>query len=254
MPKLKIKAGEVWKKILILQPKNHIHMAKKTRKSQDDKNIVAVEEALSRSEQFIERHQNTIIWTVAVIVLVIAGYIGYTRFILVPREQEARAEMFMAEKYFEQSEYELALEGDGAYPGFLDIMADYRMTRSANLARYYAGISFLNLGEYDEAIDQLKRFRGRDQILGAMAYGAIGDAHVELGEMEQAARYYRKAYRFRPNDLTTPLFLFKAGLLFEEMGETREALRLYERIKSDYSNSAEGRNIERYIARARADI
>jgi tetratricopeptide (TPR) repeat protein len=252
MPKLKIKPGHVWKKILILQPKNHIHMAKKTRKSHEDKNIVAVEEALSKSEQFIERHQNTIIWTVALIVLIIAGYIGYTRFILVPREQEARAEMFMAEQYFEQSEYELALEGDGVYPGFMDITTDYRMTRSANLARYYAGISLLNLGEYDLAIDNLKRFRGRDQILGAMAFGAIGDAHVELDELEQAARYYRKAYRFKPNDLTTPLFLFKAGMLFEEMGEVSEALRLYERIENEYSNSAEGRNIERYIARARA--
>jgi tetratricopeptide (TPR) repeat protein len=227
-------------------------MAKKTRKSQDDKNIVAVEEALSRSEQFIERNQNSIIWTVAVIVLIIAGYIGFTRFIITPREKEARAEMFMAEKYFEQNEFELALDGDGVYPGFLDITADYRMTRSANLARYYAGISFLNLGDFEEAIDQLKRFRGRDQILGAMAFGAIGDAHVEMGDFEQASRYYRKAYRFKPNDLTTPLFLFKAGLLFEEMGENSEALRLYERIDREYKTSAEGRNIERYIARARA--
>lgn len=237
-----------------MQPKFNINMAKKSRKSHDDKNIVAVEEALSKSEQFIERHQNTITWAVALIVLIIAGYIGYTRFILVPREKEARAEMFMAEKYFGQDEFEMALNGDGAYPGFLDIMDDYRMTRSANLARYYAGISFLNTGQFEEAIDYLKRFRGRDQILGAMAYGAIGDAYVELEDMEQASRYYRKAYRFKPNDLTTPLFLFKAGQLFTEMGETREALRLYERIENEYKDSAEGRNIERYIARAKAAI
>jgi tetratricopeptide (TPR) repeat protein len=227
-------------------------MSKKTRKSQEDKNIVAVEEALSKSEQFIERNQNTIVWAVAVIVLVIAGYIGYTRFILAPREREARAELFMAEKYFEQGDYELALEGDGTYPGFLDVMDDYRLTRSANLSRYYAGISLLNLGEYEEAIEQLNRFRGRDNILGAMAYGATGDAYVELGELEQASRYYRKAYRFKPNELTTPMFLFKAGLLFEEMGQPQEALRLFERIEKEYRNSAEGRNIDRYIARAKA--
>lgn len=225
---------------------------KKTHKGQDEKGIVAVEEALSKSEQFIERNQNTIIWVVTVIVAIIAGYIGYTRFILDPREQEAGAEMFMAETYFNDQEYELALEGDGNYPGFLDIISDYRLTKSANLARYYAGLSLLKLGEYEEAIDHLRRFRGRDQILGAMAYGAIGDAFLELGDKGNASRYYRRAYRFKPNNFTTPLFLFKAGLLFELKEEYGEALRLYRRIASEYKDSAEGRDIERYIARAEA--
>ena len=227
-------------------------MTKKKKNLSEEKNIVAVEEALSKSEQFIERNQNTIIWTVALIVLLIAGYIGYTRFILAPREQNARAEMFMAEKYFEQENYQMALEGDGQEPGFLDIISDYRFTRSANLARYYAGISLLRLGQFDEAIDHLKRFRARDQFLGAFANGAIGDAYLELGETQQAARFYRKAYRYKPNDFTTPVFLFKAGLLYEEMGEYREALNRYERIQKEFPNSTEARNIERYIGRVTA--
>ncbi len=227
-------------------------MANKTKKKLDDKNIVAVEEALSRSEQFIERNQHTIVWAVAIIVAIIAGYIGYSRFIVAPREKEARAEMFMAEKYFEKDEFDMALDGDGTYPGFLDIMSDYRMTRSANLSRYYTGVIYLKQGEYEEAIKMLKRFRASDQIVGAMALGAIGDAYLELGDQHQAARYYRKAYRYKPNDFSSPLFLFKAGLLFEEMGEYKDALLVYERIKKDYPNSTEGRNIDRYIARAGA--
>lgn len=227
-------------------------MAKKKKTLAEEKNIVAVEEALSRSEQFIERNQNTIIWTVAVVVLIIAGYIGYTRFFLAPREREARAEMFMAERYFEQDNFQMALEGDGQYLGFLDIISDFRFTRASNLARYYAGISFLRLGEFDQAIDQLNSFRARDQILGAMAYGAKADAYVELGNNQQAARYYRKAYNYKPNDFTTPVFLFKAGLLYEQMGEYSEALNLYERIRTEYPNSNEARNIERYIGRVTA--
>ncbi|MBW6499249.1 MAG: tetratricopeptide repeat protein [Bacteroidales bacterium] len=224
-------------------------MSKSKKHPQDEKNILAVEEALSRSEQFIERNQNNIVWAVAIIVLIIAGYIGYTRFILAPREKEARAEMFMAEAYFEQDSLQLALDGDAEYPGFLDIISSYRFTKSANLAHYYAGMSYLKLDNYEDAIKHLKKFRERDQILGAMAFGAIGDAHLELGDQSAAARYYRKAYRYKPNNLTTPLFLFKAGLLFEEMGQPGEALSLYERIRDEYQNSAEGRNIERYIGR-----
>ncbi len=227
-------------------------MAKSKKTKQDDKNIVAVEEALSKSEQFIEKYQNTIIYTVGIIVLLIAGYIGYTRFILTPREKEAQAELFMAQNYFERGDFELALEGDVEYLGFLDIMADFRMTKSANLSRYYAGLSMLHLEEYEEGIDLLKRFRTKDQMLGAMRYGAIGDAYWELGDLQRASRYYRRAYRYKPNSLTTPVYLLKAGLLFEHKGEYDEAIRLYERIRKEYADTNEGRDIEKYIARARA--
>ncbi len=227
-------------------------MAKKKKKKEDDRNIVAVETALSKSEQFIERNQNTIVYTVAIIVILIAGYIGYTRFILEPREKEGLAEMFMAEKYFEQGDFELALEGDGEYPGFLDILSDYRMTKAANLARYYAGISLIMLEEYEEGIEHLDRFRKRDQLLGAMAYGAMGDAYWDMGDLDRAARYYRRAYRYEPNNLTTPVFLLKAGLLYEYTGDYEEALARYRRIDREYPDSNEGRDIEKYIARAKA--
>jgi len=185
-------------------------MAKSKKTKQDDKNIVAVEEALSKSEQF------------------------------------------MAQNYFERGDFELALEGDVEYLGFLDIMADFRMTKSANLSRYYAGLSMLHLEEYEEGIDLLKRFRTKDQMLGAMRYGAIGDAYWELGDLQRASRYYRRAYRYKPNSLTTPVYLLKAGLLFEHKGEYDEAIRLYERIRKEYADTNEGRDIEKYIARARA--
>ena len=221
------------------------------KQDQSEKNIVAVEEALSKSEQFIERNQNILIGAVAVIVLLIAGYIGYTRFVLEPREQEARAEMYTAEKHFEQDSLRLALEGDGVNLGFLDIISDYRMTKTANLARYYAGISLLNLGEYEEAIDHLKKFRRRDQMLGAMALGAIGDAYLALEDTRNAIRYYNRAVDYRPNELTTPAFLMKLGMVHELEGNYNNALEAYKRIRNEYPNTTEGRNVERFIARVK---
>ncbi|HSV75552.1 MAG TPA: tetratricopeptide repeat protein [Bacteroidales bacterium] len=224
-------------------------MSKSHNPKEEEKNIVKVEEALGRSERFIEKNYKIIIGTVAAIVLIIAVFIGYTRFVLTPRETDARAEMFMAEIYFSQDSLQLALEGDGVYPGFLDIISDYRFTSSANLARYYAGVIFLRQGLFEDAIENLKKFRGRDQLVTAMAYGAIGDAYLELENLERAARYYRKAYKHRPNDLTTPLYLFRAGLVYEKMEEPAKALELYNRIRDEFPNSAEGQNIERFIGR-----
>jgi len=224
-------------------------MSKSKTPKQEEKNIVAVEQALSRSEQFIERNQKIIIWVVGIIVLLVAGYILATRFVLAPREKEASAEMFMAELHFERDSLQLALNGDGVYPGFLDIISEYRFTSAANLSNYYAGIIYMRLGEYELALEHLKRFNGRDKLVGAMALGAIGDAYIELGQLDRGLRFYRRAYSHEPNDLTTPLFLFKAGLTKEVMGEPAEALKYYERIKEEFPNTAEGRNIDRYIGR-----
>ncbi len=226
-------------------------MKKDKKNDQSEKNIVAVEEALSKSEQFIERNQNLLIGVVVAIVLIIAGYIGYTRFILEPREQQARSEMFMAEMYFEKDSLRLALEGDGANLGFLDIISDFSMTKTANLARYYAGISFLNLGEYEDAIEHLRKFRKRDQLLGAMAYGAMGDAYLQLDNKSEAAKQYRRAANHQPNPLTSPAFLMKMGMVYELKGEHKSALEAYQTIKTDFPATNEGRNIEKYIARVK---
>ena len=225
---------------------------KEIKKDTNDKKIVVTEEAISKSEQFIERNQKIIIGVITAIVLIIGIFLVYTRFVLGPRQQEATTEMFMAERYFEQDSLRLALEGDGTHLGFLDIISEYRMTRSANLARYYAGISHLWLGEYEEAIAQLKRFRGRDQMITALAYGAIGDAYLQLANNSNALKYYAKAYRRQPNQFTTPMFLLKAARVHELNQGYAEAIKLYERIRIEFPASNEARNIERYIARAEA--
>lgn len=222
---------------------------KKTKSESGEKNIIAVEEALGKSERFIEKNQNTIVWVITIVVLIVGGYIGYNRFIIEPRDKEAASEMFVAERYFEQNEFRLALEGDGANLGFLDIIDSYRMTQSANLARYYAGISFLMLGDYDEAIDYLENFRKRDQVIGSMAFGAIGDAHLELGDETQAISYYKRAANHKPDRLTAPMFLFKAAQLKEASGNYNGAIDLYTKIKKEYHGTHEANEIDYYIGR-----
>ena len=75
-------------------------MAKKHDHTED--NLMAVEDALSKSEQFIEKNQRIITIIIGAIVVVILAYLGYQRYFLIPRNNEAQEQMFMAEKYFEQ--------------------------------------------------------------------------------------------------------------------------------------------------------
>jgi tetratricopeptide (TPR) repeat protein len=227
-------------------------MASKQEKKIDktEERIVAVEEAFSKTEQFIEKYQQTILIVVGVIIVVVLGFFGFRRFYLAPKEKDAQSQMFMAEKYFEQDSLKKALNGDGQYLGFLAIIDEFGMTKSSNLAHYYAGICYLKLGKFDEALEQLNKFSASDQFIGPMAKGAMGDANMELKQTQKAADLYLEAAEMRKNDFTTPLFLMKSGLAYEELANYEKALSMYKRIKADYPRSFEGREIDKYISYA----
>lgn len=217
-----------------------------------DEKLEAVEEVLSKSERFIEDNQKLITIIVVAVVAVVLGYLGLNRYYFEPREQEAQKQIYMAEMFFESDSLNKALYGDGNNMGFIEIIDAFGGTKTANLAKYYSGIAFLKQGEYGEAISYLKKFKGNDKVIASLAVGAMADAHLELNETQKAADLYLKASKINPNDLTTPLMLFKAGRTYEVMGNYTKAAESYEKIRKEYPTSTEGRTIEKYIEKAKA--
>jgi len=211
--------------------------------------VEGVEQVLTRAEQFIETYQKQIVWAVTAILGVVLLYMAFQRLYVDNKSKTAAVQMFPAEQYFEKDDWDKALDGDGNNPGFTDIISDYRFTPQANLARYYAGICYLRLGAYDDAISNLSKFSSKDKILSSIALGSIGDAYAQLGESGKAVSFYKKAAEHKSNDFTAPLYLLRAGILLEQEGQLKEAGELYERIKTDYAVSTEGRMIDKYIAR-----
>ena len=223
-------------------------MAKKVNKTEEQ--FAQIEETLSRTEQYIEDNQNKLIKIVGGIIAVISLYIGYQNFYIAPMEEQAQAEMYMAEIYFEKDSFQLAINGDGQYFGFLDIYDDFSSSKTGQLAAYYAGISYLNLGEYDNAIEYLSDFSSDDVIFSSLALGGIGDAYMELGDSDNALDYYEDAAENDDNELTTPRYLMKQTLVHEMNKDYDAAIELYNRIKKDYKTSREAQGIEKYISKA----
>ena len=223
-------------------------MAKK-KVDQTEARIEGFETALTRTERYIEENQKSLTIIVLAITVIVVGFTLYKRYIVAPAQKEAQNQMFVAEQYFQQDSFRLALQGDGNNMGFLDIIDEYGITKSANLANYYAGISYLHLGEFQNAIDYLKDFDSSDQMIQLLATGAMGDAYLEMGMEKDALSMYLKAAKQRKNDLLSPVYYMKAGLLHEQRGEYRKALSTFETIKKDYPNSTEARDIDKYIAR-----
>jgi tetratricopeptide (TPR) repeat protein len=228
-------------------------MAKKKEiDARGDQRLENIEETLTKTEQFIVNNQTVLSIVIGAIIVIILGYFGYQKYIVEPKAMEAQEQMFVAQRFFESDSLDKALYGDGNSLGFLDIIDEYGSTRPGNLANYYAGMSFLKKGDFEQAISYLEEFSTDTKIIGPLATGAIGDAYLELGEYSDAASYYIQAANQSENDFSTPLFLLKAGQVYELMEEYDKALDSYTRIKEKYSKSNEARTIDKNIGRATA--
>jgi tetratricopeptide (TPR) repeat protein len=227
---------------------------KKTQSAQGNELLESPEalaERLTRTEEFLEKNKKLVFGIGGVLVLLIAGYFGYRTY-MADQNEQAHSDMFQATYYFEDEQYEQALEGDGNYPGFLEIIDDYGRTDAANLAHYYVGVIYLKQGQYEQAIEHLEEFSSDDLLVQSRAYAKIGDAYMELEQYGRAAEQYTKAANHSSNDYFTPFYLSKAALAFELDGNTDKALERYTQITEDYFGANEFENARKQKARLEA--
>lgn len=221
-----------------------------------------LDESASKTEEWVANNQKYIFGAVAFVAILILGVLGYNKFIAEPKQQEAMNEMFKAQQYFDQavngaekdSLFTMALNGGEGKFGMLDIIEEYSGTPAANMANYYAGMSYLNLKDYPNTVKHLGEFSSDDMMLNAISRGAIGDAFVQLNQPDDALEYYEKAISASTNDFTTPLYLLKAGKLALSLNNNGKALKFLERIKNEFSKSTEAANIDVLIGKAQAQL
>lgn len=224
---------------------------RKRQQKKADETLVDIVEVRDSAQDFLDKNQQLVFGGLTVIVLIIAGFLAYNNFYKQPRQQEAMEQMYQAQVQFERDSFALALTNPGGgFSGFLDIIDNYGGTPAGNAAKYYAGVSYLNLGQYEAAIDYLKDFKAKGEITPTMKYGAIGDAYSELNDFDQALNYYEDAVDQGDNGIITAYYLKKLGMLHERNGNMDGALEAYRKIKEEYPNTPDARNIEKYITRA----
>lgn len=213
---------------------------------------INITEQIDKAEHYIRDNKKSLTIIGGAVLAVVVAYFGYTTFIVKPQEENARKAMFYAEKYFGMDSLKLAIKGDGVNAGFEDIVSNYSSSPSGNLAQYYLGMSYLRSGEFQKAIDALKNYDAEDDVTGALALGGIAAANSELGNDDEALKFYKKAADWDENQFTRPLFLMKSAMVYEKKKDYASALGIYEQIKKDFPMSTEARDIDKYIGRAEA--
>ena len=229
-------------------------MAKKTKKlsEQPTQAEKSVGEILSKTDQFVDKYFKQILIGVGVVVVIVVGIIAFRHYYLIPREQQAETALFPGQEHFANQQWEIALNGDDIdYAGFLGIIEEFGGTSSANLAKAYAGLCLFQLGDYEEALKTLKGYKGKDRLFTAQIIGAMGDCEVNLENVKDGVSYFRKAADHANSSLLSPIYLRKAAIAYESLGDYKAALEMYTAIQSKYPQSQEAATIEKYIERAR---
>lgn len=216
----------------------------------------SLDEGASRTEEWVAKNQKYIFGIVGAIAFATVAYLTYDKFVLEPKEDEAAEEMFTAQQNFQaaidatnaqDSLFNLALNGAESKYGFVQIIDKYSGTEAANLAYYFAGISYLNTGKYTEAIAHLDQFTSKDIVMSTLAKGAIGDAFAQKNQLKEALEYYEKASKMADNEMTTPRFLFKAGQTAYLLGQKADALKFFTELKEKFESAPEARNVDALI-------
>jgi tetratricopeptide (TPR) repeat protein len=204
---------------------------------------------LAESEDFLRRNKNVLLGVLTVVVLAVVGAFGYYTW-RTSQDAKAQAAMFQAVNYWEADSLQKAMKGDGQYDGLEAIATEYSGTKAGNMANFYAGVASLKEGKFQAAIDYLEDFSSDDLLVQARAYALLGDANLELNKAKEAADFYNKAANYNANEFFSPGYLMKEATAREIAKDYSGAIAAYDKILTDYQNSAEANDAKQFKARA----
>jgi len=209
-----------------------------------------IEDVKGKAEEFLTENKNVILGVTVGIIVIVGGILAYINFVSIPKELSSQEELWAAQHEFERDSFALALEGnpDSEFLyGLSEVSSEYSGTNGGMTADYLAGISYMKLGEFDNAISHLKHVDFDDEIIGPLASVLLGDCYSQNGDYENAYDYYIDGADDADNELVTPYALKKAAIVKEELGDHSTSLELYKRIKNEYPNSQEARGVDKNI-------
>ncbi|WP_448520719.1 YfgM family protein [Rhodoflexus sp.] len=210
----------------------------------------ALQEQLSKTEQFAKNNRRLVIGIGVGILALIGGVIGW-KYYSDQNNLKAQVELFPAVFYIEKDSLNKAIKGDNNNTtiGLEKIVDKYGSTKAGDQAAFYLGVVKLKEGKYDEAIQYLQKFDADDWLLQARAYSLIGDAYMEKKDLDNAIKYYKKASEHYPNDAFTPAYLLKLGLAYELKKDYANATMAYRTISDKYPEASELTTSQKKLAK-----
>lgn len=202
----------------------------------------------ARAWMFYENNRWVVYGAAVALLAVIVGLVGY--FYLQAQQQAEAEEHFSAiMSFYEQGDYETALEGTEAELGLREIAENYSRTDTGAMAAFYAGDALFALGQKEEALEYFEQVPEQNTLVGAGAVAGRAAVYEDQGEYERAGNTYRDAAALYTTDFTTPEYLLRAGRAYERAGLFDEAVESYTEISEGFPEFADAHDIELHLAR-----
>jgi tetratricopeptide (TPR) repeat protein len=197
-------------------------------------------------------------------VLIFGGYFGYKKLIKEPNEMKAAEAIYAAEAIFDQMDktgftkdsVNLALNGGNsngvAFKGLLKVISEYGGTACGNRANYLVGASYMHNGEFEKSIKHLKDFNANGaQQMDIKRNLMLGQDYAELKKTDEALAAFKAATTINDKDnALTGDALFMAGRYAKKIGNTKEAIELFKKLKETYpaDPTVQGGEVDKNLA------
>ena len=181
------------------------------------------------------------------VLALIIGYFVYRQFFLLPKDKKA------SESWSASLELSVKDSVDKAIKTIQPMVKKYDGYTGGEVAQYILATQYLKKGEFKKALTELEDVNVEDEYLGAIVIGLQGDCLSELKKYKEAQAKYLEAAEASDNELTRPMYLFKAGLHSEKVDQADKACECYSLIANDFPEFAQQKNIDRYIGKVCPD-
>ena len=194
---------------------------------------------------------------IGTIALIVIGYLGYRQFMWKPSNEKSKESYFIALNAITNEDSNTAMDTSKAGAKTDPIkklqksVKKYDGKIGGEVSKYLLASQYMRKGKYKEALTLLENVSVEDTYVSVEVIGLQGDCQSELNKFEEAYELYKTAANMNANNFTSPMYLFKAGLVAEQLKKYDLAKAHFETIAVQYPKSfyAKEKNLEAYIAR-----
>ena len=181
---------------------------------------------------------------VGILVIAILGYLLYRQFVWKPANEKSKNSYWEGLNYAKKDSTALAID-------YLESeVKKYDGKIGGEVAQFLLGRQLMSNKDFKGAIKNLEGVDVEDTYVSILAIGLQADCLSEMKKYEDAANKYLEAADMLENELTTPMYLMKAGLCSEEIKNFPKAAEFYQRIADDFPAYAGQIQIDKYLSKA----
>lgn len=206
-----------------------------------------INDSLTGIEQKVANNQKTIMWVCVGITAVVAIILIYMFAIRKPGIENANTAIGMAD-------LETLSGNDSTALVQYQHVADEYGYEAGNRAALNSAIILYKQGKYQEAIDYLQKYSGKESVIGANAKALEGDCYVNLDKLDEALACFEKAVKVSDNNPSlTPYFLMKEANVYNAQKNYAKEAETYRTIIDEYPafGPSIGIDFEKYLERAK---